>query len=392
MSRILHSRFVIITLLLLISEVIILDSGRPGVFVSGASDSGIKVHFIDVGQGDSILVDSSGVDVLIDGGPNAAGSTVVSYLNQLNITRLGLVVATHMDADHIGGLISVLGSSVQVDKILINNQSSTTQTYSQFMALAQNHTVIAAQRGQVYTLTPTANLTVFNPTQPRTFSEQNENSVVLKLQAGQTSFLLEGDAGFDAEQTMINAGLNLRSNVLKVGHHGSAYATSDSFLNAVAPTYAVISCALVNSYGHPAPSTIQRITNHNITTYGTYTYGTIVATTDGTTISFTNSLTQIPILTPTPTSQPTSTPTTPTVTASPTPSPHNSFTPSTTLTPTATPSLTHATSPTTSNQNPSPTASIPEFPTAIIAIAIILVAISAGIIMVKRKLWWTGGI
>jgi competence protein ComEC len=390
MRRILHLGFVIITLFFLLGVMIF--GGGHTVFVFGTSGSEVNVHFIDVGQGDSILVDSSGLDVLIDGGPNTAGSTVVSYLNEMNITHLGLVVATHMDSDHIGGLISVLSSNVQIDKILINNQSSTSQTYNQFMALSQNHTVIAAQRGQVYILTPTVNLTVFNPTQPRTFSEQNENSVVLKLQAGQTSFLLEGDAGFDAEQTMINAGLNLRCNVLKVGHHGSATATGESFLNAVTPTYAVISCALVNSFGHPAPSTIQRLTNHNIITYGTYTNGTIVTKTDGTTVSFTNSLNQTPI--PTPTPQTSSTPTTSTVTASPNQSLNNSSspTPSATLTQTATSSPNQTTSPTTSNQNSQPIASFTEFLTIIIIIAVILLALIACVIIVKRKLWLTEGI
>jgi beta-lactamase superfamily II metal-dependent hydrolase len=118
----------------------------------------------------------------------------------------------------------------------------------------------------------------------------------MKLQAGQISFLLEGDACSGAEQSMINTGLNLHSNVLKVGHHGSAYATTDAFLNSVQPTYAVISCALNNPYGHPAPQTIQKLLAHNITTYGTYKSGTIIATTDGTTITFQNNPNPIPEL------------------------------------------------------------------------------------------------
>ncbi len=358
MPKLPRSLFPVIILLSILCVTLIFGSGQLGVFVSGVSDSGATVHFIDVGQGDSIFIDSSGLDVLIDGGPKTAGNAVVSYLNQLNITRLGLVVATHMDADHIGGLINVLTSNIQIDKVLINNQSATSQTYSQFMALAQNHEIIAAQRGQVYTLTTTVNLTVFNPTQPRAFSDQNENSVVLKLQAGQSSFLLEGDAESGAEQAMINAGLNLHSNVLKVGHHGSATSTDDSFLDSAAPAYAVISCALVNSYGHPAPSTLQRLTDHNITTYGTYTYGSIIATTDGNTIAFTNTNTQTPIPTSTPISTPTGQPT-----ATPTPT----------------------TSPAVSYNSPSPTASVPEFPTTMTAIAIVAVALSAGLILVRKK-------
>lgn len=270
------------------------SSLKMGCSVVTASDSKVTVHFIDVGQGDSILVDAQGVEVLIDGGPTSAGSAVLGYLNGLSVTHLSLMVATHMHEDHIGGLISVLSSAVQVDEVIINNESYTTQSYAQFMTLARSHTLVAAQRGQVYTLTSTVNLTVFSPVQPLEFTDQNENSVVMKLRAGQTAFLLEGDASSGAEQSMIDAGLDLHGNVLKVGHHGSAYATTNAFLNRVQPTYAVISCGLNIPYGHPAPETIQRLLNHNVTIYGTYKSGTIVATTDGTTITFLNSPSAIP--------------------------------------------------------------------------------------------------
>lgn len=246
----------------------------------------VTVYFIYVGQGDSILVDAQGVEVLIDGGPTSAGSIVLGYLSELGVSHLSLMVATHMHEDHIGGLIAVLNSAIQVDEVLTNNESYTTQSYTQFMALVQTHMLVVAQRGQVYTLTSTVNLTVYNPVQPLEFTDQNENSVVLKLQAGETSFLLEGDASSGAEASMINAGLNLHSNVLKVGHHGSAYATTDAFLSSVQPTYAVISCGLNNIYGFPAPETLQRLSNHNVITYGTYKSGTIIATSDGTTITF----------------------------------------------------------------------------------------------------------
>jgi competence protein ComEC len=262
---------------------------KAGCSMVAPSGSKVTVHFIDVGQGDSILIDASGVEVLVDGGPTAAGNTVLSYLGGLNVTHISLMVATHMHEDHIGGLITVLSSAIQVDSVIINNESDTTQTYTQFMTLIKSHTVVAAQRGQVYNLTASVNLTVFNPVQPLEFTDQNENSVVMKLEAGQTSFLLEGDACSGAEQSMISAGLNLHSNVLKVGHHGSSYATIDAFLNKVQPTYAVISCGLNNPYGHPAPQTLQRLLNHNVTTYGTYRSGTIIATTDGAAIAFLDS-------------------------------------------------------------------------------------------------------
>lgn len=270
------------------------SSLKIGCSVAAASDLKVTVRFFDVGQGDSILVDAHGVEVLIDGGPKSTGSVLLGYLNGLSVTHLSLMVATHMHEDHIGGLISVLSSVIQVDEVIINNESDTTQAYTQFMTLARSHTLVGAQRGQVYTLTSTVNLTVFNPVQPLEFADQNENSVVMKLRMGQTAFLLEGDACSGAEQSMIAAGLDLHCNVLKVGHHGSAYGTTDAFLNSVRPTYAVISCGLNNPYGHPAPETIQRLLNHNVTVYGTYRSGTIVATTDGTTVTFLDSPSAIP--------------------------------------------------------------------------------------------------
>ena len=262
--------------------------------VAWAAHTEVTVHFIDVGQGDSILIDTAGSDVLVDGGIQASGSTVLSYLGKLDITRISLMVATHMDADHIGGLVTVLGSAIQVDEVLTNGMAGNTVTYTNFMNLAQTHMMTVAHRGQTYVLTQTTNLTILNPTQPLQFADQNDNSIVMKLQMSETSFLLTGDAEADAEQSMLSAGLNLKSNVLKVGHHGSRYATTDLFLNSVSPSFAVISAGKDNPYGHPHPETIQRLLSHGVTTYGTFQSGTIVATMDGTSITFQNSPQSIP--------------------------------------------------------------------------------------------------
>jgi len=271
------------------------DYGKKAFAVAPSkSSSSITVHYIDVGQGDSIFIDTPNRDVLIDGGPALAASTVLNYLGSLNITHIHLMIATHAHEDHIGGLVAVLNSTMNIDEILINNQTYTSNTYTNFMNLGQSHTTTVAQRGQTFMLTDTANLTVFNPAQPLEFSSVNDNSVVVKLQVGNTSFLFTGDAEADAEQSMLDAALNLQSNILKVGHHGSRYATTQPFLDSVAPSYAIISAGKDNLYGHPHQETIQRLLAKGVTIYGTLKSGTIIASTDGTSITFQDSPEPIP--------------------------------------------------------------------------------------------------
>ncbi len=253
----------------------------------------VKVYFFDVGQGDAIFIDTSGLDMLIDGGPCEAGSTLMGYLSGLGVSEIAYVVATHPHEDHIGGLISVLSSSITVGTVLYNGESATSQVYQDFMSLAQSK-IIIAQRGQRYILSENVNFTILNPVQPLEFTEVNSNSIVLRLQAGSVAFLFTGDATFEAEQSMINAGLSLASQVLKVAHHGSKYATSEEFLDAANPAYAVISAGQNNRYGHPHAETVQRLLSKGVTVYGTYASGTIVMETGGQNIYVLGNPTPIP--------------------------------------------------------------------------------------------------
>jgi competence protein ComEC len=254
----------------------------------------VTVYFVDVGQGDSIFIDTSGLDVLVDGGTRTAGITVLNFLQDLDISQIDLIVATHMDADHIGGLIPILNSSVQVGEVIVNNQTGTTVTYSDFMSLANTHSVVAAQRGDVYVLAEDVNFTVLNPVQPSEFSEQNENSVAMRLQIGGASFLLMGDAEADTEESILVSGLEVDSDVLKVGHHGSNSSTTDAFLNAVSPSIAVISAGLNNPYGHPHQETLDKLFAHQVTMYGTYHSGTIIISANSTSLQVLNNPAPIP--------------------------------------------------------------------------------------------------
>jgi competence protein ComEC len=257
------------------------------VLTAEAENPEVAVYFFDVGQGDSILITMDGKNILIDGGPTAAGSTLLGYLSSANITHLDFLVATHPHEDHIGGLIAVMESTITVDKVLYNGYNYTSQTCQEFLTLAEQHNLTLAERNDFYFLSATTNFTILNPLQPHEFTETdlNVNSIVLKLQVSNVSFLFAGDATADAEQSMLNAGLSVNSNVLKVGHHGSRSATSQAFLDAVNPTYAVISAGINNIYGHPHEETVQRLLGKGVITYGTYVSGTIVFTTDGNTVT-----------------------------------------------------------------------------------------------------------
>jgi competence protein ComEC len=257
------------------------------VLTAKAENPEVTVYFFDVGQGDSILITMDGKNILIDGGPTTAGSTLLGYLSSANVTHLDFMIATHPHDDHIGGLIAVMESTITVDMVLYNGYNYTSQTFQEFLTLAEQHNLTLAERNDVYFLSATTNFTILSPIQPLEFAETdlNVNSIVLKLQVSNVSFLFAGDATSGAEQSMLNAGLSVNSEVLKVGHHGSGLGTSQAFLDAVNSTYAVISAGINNIFGYPDEGTVQRLLGKGVITYGTYVSGTIVFTTDGDTVT-----------------------------------------------------------------------------------------------------------
>jgi competence protein ComEC len=347
----------------------ITKSSLSPIVLTTSSPDNVSVCFLDVGQGDSILVKTPTKNILIDGGPTDAGSTVLADLSTYQVARIDLMVATHPHADHIGGLISVLQSNIPVQDIIYNGYNYTsTQTFNTWKSLAITHNLTQASRNQVYAMSPTVNFTVLSPTGPLQFSDMNAESIVMKLQVGNTSVLLTGDAQFDTEQSLLDSGYYLHSQVLKVGHHGSSTSTSQAFLNAVAPNYAIISAGINNQYGHPTQQTLDALANNNIITYGTYNYGTI-------TFSL-NAPTSNP--TPTPTGSPSATPSpTPTATSNPSVTPN---TPSTTIAPTQKPTSLPYNDPASS---PSVSPAIPEF--SAIAVIPLLLALLSAIAITKNK-------
>ena len=237
----------------------------------------LKVHFIDVGQGDSILIDLGETEVLIDGGGKSPG--VVSYLKSYVDEPIEIMVATHPHADHIGGLIAVL-AEFEVKEIWHNGDTSTSKTYSEFMSAvnSENTKVIVAVRGDVIEV-DSLTLKVLNPVEPE--DSTNNNSIVLHLAFGEIDFLFTGDAEQEAETDMLNAGLVPDVEILKVGHHGSKTASLKAFLAKVQPEFAVYMAKEGNSYGHPHEETITALNNVGAKIYGTDVNGTIIVTTNG---------------------------------------------------------------------------------------------------------------
>ncbi|WP_342480006.1 MBL fold metallo-hydrolase [Paenibacillus sp. FSL L8-0340] len=247
----------------------------------------LQVYFFDVGQGDSTLIRTpKNQYILIDGGNNNQGKNVVKYLNALGVKTLDAMVATHPDADHIGGLDDVL-KAVDVKAVYAPKVSHTTETYKDFLTAVKNEgrTIKAVTKGVTIPLTGVE----ANFLAPINSYGDNLNdwSAVLKVIYKNKSFLFTGDAELQSENDMLADGLNLKADVLKVGHHGSNSSTSKAFLDAVKPQYAVISVGK-NNYGHPDSGILARLKNANATVLRTDQKGTITAISDGTKITFTS--------------------------------------------------------------------------------------------------------
>ncbi len=251
----------------------------PGSTANGT----LEVHFLDVGQGDSILVKYGNKSMLVDGGPIDAGQPVASYLKSQGINTIDVLVSTHPHADHIGGLLTVL-KEFPVRVIYDSGQPHTTQTFEEYLTLIDQKNIPykVPERGDIIDLGPGVTVQVLSPPPGGIDGDDlNENSIVLKITHGSVSFLLESDAGFKSEDIMLASGYDLRSQVLKVGHHGSKSSSGKAFLKAVDPQISVIEVGADNPYNHPAAATLDRLEAAGSKVYRTDRDGNIVVTSDG---------------------------------------------------------------------------------------------------------------
>ncbi|SHN86587.1 ComEC/Rec2 family competence protein [Desulfitobacterium chlororespirans] len=294
----------------------------------------LKVNFIDVGQADSILIQSGETAVLVDAGNNADGTLVVNYLKAQGVTKLAAAIATHPHEDHIGGMDDVL-KSFQVDQFYMPNATSTTKTFEDMItaANASGAKKIQVKAGVALDVPGIAG-TFLAPVNSG-YADLNNYSAVLKITHGNTSFLLTGDAEDISENEMLRNG-NLQSTLLKVGHHGSDSSTTAAFLKAVSPKFAVISVGKGNTYGHPTDAVLSRLSSAGVQVYRTDQSGTIIATSDGTTITMDKVASEVKANAPPANNTPASVPaiTTPEPSPAPSPAPEPAPTPKPEPTPT----------------------------------------------------------
>ena len=250
-------------------------------------DGEIMVSFIDVGQGDAILIRSRDNAVLIDGGEHSARNAVLNYLRSAGVRSLCYVVATHPHSDHIGGLVTVLGR-LDVDMVVMPDVTHDTNTFERFLQVIDNNDIPVKfpEPGDILQA-GIISLTVIAPPNPHPGPATNLNnaSIVLRLAHGQNSFLFTGDGERELENWMVNSGIDISANVLHVGHHGSRTSTTEAFLEGVNPSAAVISLGYNNRHGHPHREVMDRLNARNIRIYRTDHLGTIRMITDGQNIS-----------------------------------------------------------------------------------------------------------
>lgn len=260
----------------------IYENGTPVSEIPEGSN--LAVHYIDVGQADCALVLCDDNSMLIDGGNADDSRLVASYLKNMGIEELDYVVCTHAHEDHAGGLAGAL-SVADAKHVYAPKREANTKAYKNFKkkALEKAGKIEHPSVGETVYL-GSGTVEFLGPVTEKN-KDTNSTSIVLKITYGATSFLFTGDAERDEEEDILNNGANLKSTVLKVGHHGSSASTSYPFLRAVMPQYAVISCEKGNSYGHPHRETMSRLNDAEIEIYRTDEQGNIVMTSDGSNIT-----------------------------------------------------------------------------------------------------------
>ena len=255
------------------------NTGAPSTTTQTSAN--VTIKFIDVGQGEAILIALPEKTVLIDAGPTGSAPKIAQVLQELGRDKIDYLVATHPDEDHIGGMADVI-SSTQIGTIYAPNKTNNTATYRKFLTAIQNNNlqITLAEAGTIIDQTDSYKLEILWPKKDANFPETNDYSIIIKLTVGNKTFLFTGDAPTNA---ILNSNPG-HIDVLKLSHHGSRTGTTEVLIHKLSPTYAVLSYAVDNSYGHPMQSVLNALHKHSVEVWGTGANGTITITCDGTNI------------------------------------------------------------------------------------------------------------
>mgnify|MGYP001008825017 CR=1 FL=1 len=255
------------------------SSGAPSA--TAQTSTNVTIKFIDVGQGEAILIALPEKTVLIDAGPTGSAPKIAQVLQELGRNKIDYLVATHPDEDHIGGMADVI-SNTQIGTIYAPNKTNNTATYRKFLTAIQNNNlqITLAEAGTIIDQTDDYKLEILWPKKDANFPETNDYSIIIKLTVGNKTFLFTGDAPTNA---ILNSNPG-HIDVLKLSHHGSRTGTTEVLIHKLSPTYAVLSYAVDNSYGHPMQSVLNALHKHSVEVWGTGANGTITITCDGTNI------------------------------------------------------------------------------------------------------------
>lgn len=253
--------------------------------MSTTSFAQTDIHVLDVDQGLSVLIESQGHYMLYDGGDSSKSSYVVSYLQKKGITSLDYVVASHYDSDHLNGIVGAL-NVFPTANVWGPDYTADTKVFQSFQSIVSEKKLTVKQPsvGSLYKLGD-ASIQVLSPSGDD-YSDVNNYSIAIRIQDGDTSFLITGDAESESEEEMVSSKLNLDSDVYIMGHHGSGTSTSWDLLQQSTPEYAILSCGDGNSYGHPHIESMEKLEEMEIHLFRTDKQGTIVASTDGKTITW----------------------------------------------------------------------------------------------------------
>ena len=268
-----------LVIVLIVAALLIWQSAEERKNAVTVPMDGLYVHYIDVGQGDSELVCCNGEYMLIDAGEPGASDAVLEYLDALGIDKLDYLVCTHGHSDHCGGLDAVV-ESLEVETVFTSPYTGDSASYEIFTDAVYDAglELTVPELGESYSLGE-ARFSFLGPLED--YDNTNDDSLVIRLEYGDTSFLFTGDMTAKAEKDLINDGAKLRCDVLKVGHHGSSGSSCYQFLYEAQPSIGVISCENGNRYGHPHEETLSRLHDADVTVFRTDLEGSIVIFSDG---------------------------------------------------------------------------------------------------------------